>query len=328
MSFDAKTFLNKAVGEDFLESLAKSDIYKPNANAVVDIEDIRVGLKVVPRIIMSMLIRELPPMKVGEAKKIPLMLGNGAILNVNKHDPDTYSGSLSDNGAVLSHFKFRPLPGVGLVIMSAFELYELEEEKEIPKHFAESAELNVQKLIDERLALHHIVGQVVEKKLMEREAIQQLFMVKIKEQLEMKEKADKLAQILAVPLPILPSPVAAVNIPIPEKELDYPTPMAEALTASEKPSKKERPLKGFLDKKLKKNEYEFKMVKGEIINCPDCLQEIFNQSGMNACICYGSDMGKKVFIKKSEKGIKISFPKSWDKDNALMLLETLKKRNK
>src|SRR5665213_2406815 len=127
MHFDAKTFLNKTVGDDFLETLSKSDLYKPNANAVVDLEDIRVGLKVVPRVVMSILIRELPPMKLGEAKAIPLALGQNAILNVNKHDPDSYSGSLISDGKVLSNFKFRSLPGVGLIIMSAFELYEVEE---------------------------------------------------------------------------------------------------------------------------------------------------------------------------------------------------------
>src|ERR1700734_1311826 len=123
MHSNAKIFLNKTVGEDFLETLAKTDLYKPNANVVIDPEDIRIGLKVVPRIIMSLLIPELPPMKLGDAKAIPLFLGSNAILNVNKHDTDTYSGTIVDNGAVIVRFQYRPLPGVGLVIMSAFELY-------------------------------------------------------------------------------------------------------------------------------------------------------------------------------------------------------------
>jgi hypothetical protein len=324
MSFDAKTFLDKAVGDDFLETLSKSDLYKPNANAVVELEDIRIGLKVVPRVIMSMLIRELPPMKLGEAKAIHLMLGNNAILNVNKHDPDSYSGSLVDNGVVLSSFKFRPLPGVGLIIMSAFELYGMEEaEKEAPKHFAESAELNVQKLIDERLALRDMVGLVVEKKLMEREAIQQLFMAKIKEQIEMKEKADKLASVLAAPA--LPSVSPSVNIPVPAKK-EHSIPLAEALAASEKPAKKERPLKGFLDKKKgKKNEHQL-ILKSEV-DCPDCGQNIFNGNRISTCICYGD--ASKVFLKKHEDGkVSLSFSKNWDTENIEMLLEALKRRNK
>lgn len=194
----ANTFLNKALGEDFLESLAKTELYKPNANVAIDLEDIRIGLKVVPRLILSMLIRELPPMKIGEQKTIHLMLGMNAIMNVNKHDTDTYSGSIVDDGKQLVNFKYRPLPGVGLVIMSAFELYELEElAKEPSKHFEPNAEIQVQKLIDDRLALHHMVGQVVEHKMMEREAIQKLFHSKITQ--ELAEANKKLSQIAELP---------------------------------------------------------------------------------------------------------------------------------
>jgi hypothetical protein len=35
-------------------------------------------------------------------------------------------------------------------------------------------------------------------------------------------------------------------------------------------------------------------------------------------------MGKKVFLKKTEDGIKVSFPKSWNSENIEMLLEVLR----
>jgi len=321
MRFDSKTFLNKVVGDDFLETLSKTELYKPNANISIDIEDIRIGLKVVPRVIMSLLIQELTPMKIGQSKSFPLMLGNNAILSTTKHDTDTYSGSIVDNGAVVVNFKFRPLPGVGLVIMSAFELYDIEEsKKEIPKHFSESAEVNVQKLIDERMALHHMVSQCVEKKLMEREAIQQLFMAKIKEAMESK------------PLHISPLNQVIHNVPSPNENSGK---LAEALSASEKvipiekSKKKESPLKGFLDKKSskKKNELEFKVLKADDLNCPDCRQELFKSGLYVGCICMGPDKDNKVFIKKSENGVKIRFPKSWDKDNIELLLDLLRRKN-
>lgn len=70
MSGDANKFLSKALGNDFFEVLAKTELYKPNANVAIDIEDIRIGLKVVPRVVMSLLIRELSPMKMGESKEV------------------------------------------------------------------------------------------------------------------------------------------------------------------------------------------------------------------------------------------------------------------
>jgi hypothetical protein len=70
------------------------------------------------------------------------------------------------------------------------------------------------------------------------------------------------------------------------------------------------------------------MTKGEIISCPDCGKEIFSKTGFSGCICYGSDMNKKVFLKKTDNGIKVSFPKSWDIENVEMLLEVLQRKNK
>ena len=346
MSFDAKTFLSKALGDDFLETLSKTELYKPNANIAIDIEDIRIGLKVVPRVIMSMLIRELPSMQMGQSKTIQLMLGKNATMHVTKHDTDTYSGPIVEEGKILVNFKFRPLPGVGLVIMSAFELYELEElQKEPSKHFAESAEVNVQKLIDERLALHHMVSQCVEKKLMEREAIQQLFMAKIKENIELAHattieaaKHEKLKSDVAN--------VAAVlrNDPHTHKD-EYQRGMHNSLAAVEaiandkepkfidpvqKSAKKEKPLKSFLDKKIsksKKNEFEFKMVKAEELTCPDCRQELFKNQVYTGCVCMGENMDSKVWIKKSADGVSIRFSKDWSPDNMELLLDLLRRKN-
>jgi hypothetical protein len=364
MHFDAKKFLSKSVGEDFLETLAKTELYKPNANVAVDIEDIRIGLKVVPRIIMSLLIRELPSMKMGDAKAIPLFLGANAILHVNKHDTDVYSGSIIDQGAVVVSFKYRPLPGVGLVIMSAFELYDMDSGTApvaaVPAlPFAPTAEVDVQKLIDERLALHDLVGRVVEKKLLEKEAIQQLFMAKIKEHMEESAHFEKLKsdiknvrdiqhndpvsqkdpyfQGMANGLEVAHSAASGKEpefIEAPKKDINVPDKkihlksMSEALEASEKKPKKVSPLKNFLEKKkLKKNEFHFHVLKSEI-SCPDCGQDLIKSSIYHGCICLGSDADSKVYIKKSEAGgVNIRFGKSWDQENISMLLEILKDKS-
>jgi hypothetical protein len=67
------------------------------------------------------------------------------------------------------------------------------------------------------------------------------------------------------------------------------------------------------------------MEKTEIINCSDCGQIIFNNNGISACLCYGDS--KKIHMKKTEDGIKVSFGRGWDTENIEMLLEALRRKN-
>ena len=90
-----------------------------------------------------------------------------------------------------------------------------------------------------------------------------------------------------------------------------------------KHDKKSSPVKDFLDKKLKKNEFKFELVKNEQVNCPDCGQNIFAGNVFSACVCYG-DCGK-VFLKKTEKGVVIRFGKNWDVENIQMLLSIIRR---
>jgi hypothetical protein len=98
-----------------------------------------------------------------------------------------------------------------------------------------------------------------------------------------------------------------------------------AKTIAVKASKKPRPLQSFLDKKKQKVfNIPLHMVKSES-NCPDCGVDIFNGSSITPCICYG-DVGK-IFLKKTESGIKVRFSKGWELENIEMLLDVLKKRH-
>ena len=77
--------------------------------------------------------------------------------------------------------------------------------------------------------------------------------------------------------------------------------------------------------KLKKSEFSIVMAKGETVNCPDCGKAIFNNTGFSGCVCFAEN--KKVHLKKTETGVKISFPASWDSENIQMLLEILWRKN-
>ncbi len=285
MSINSEYFLSKALGEDFLESLAKTDIWKPDTKTVSNLDDMKVGLKIVPRAVMSLLISELTPMKIGEAKDIKLPLPNDVRVHVNKHERDQYSGEVFENNEKLTEFKFRSVPGLGLVLMSTFELYSMEDDRK-PEP-AGLDEEKVQKMIDERIALHRMIENVVDGKLRQRDAVQGMLLGKL---------------------------TNAINSETVQK--------GEEMTV-----KKSSPLKAFLENKnKKKNEFTVHMAKGESTDCPDCGKNLFDGVAFSSCICYGEDFGRKIFLRKSDDGIKVRFSSGWDVDNIAMLLETLRNR--
>ncbi|NJO48123.1 MAG: hypothetical protein HC840_00240 [Leptolyngbyaceae cyanobacterium RM2_2_4] len=302
MAFNADYFLSKTLGEDFFESLTKFELWKPGTRTTVDHEEIKTALMIVPRTIMALLIRELTPMQVNETKEISLPVNAGqSMVRLTKHERDVYSGEIFEDNKMIVDFKYRSIPGIGLVIMSAFELYDTEklaeEHKQAP---AEDITKKVQHLIDERIALHDLIGRVVDKKIEERDAIKQLLMAKLSEALPTKEA--KVEQTVII-----------------QNEV----PMAKSS------SKKESPLKGFLDKRKNKStptEFNIQMAKGEHVDCPDCKKNIFDGQVFSGCICLGDDMDKKIYIKKTEDGVKMRFGRGWDPENIEMLLEVLRSK--
>lgn len=297
MSNNANKFLKKTLGDDFLESLSKSELWKPGTRTVVDSQEIATALQIVPRVLMAMLVRELAPMAIGETKEVFLSVpGEPASVHVTKHERDVYSGEIKQDNKVVVDFKYRSLPGLGLVIMSAFELYPIEELTKEAAPVNSDIENRIQRLIDERLQLQDLVNKVVDRRMMQKEAVQHIVMAKLTEAMH--------------------EPAPSVEIAKKEQEVET--------------KKKVSPLKGFLDSrknKAKPNEFSIQMSKGESVNCPDCKKNIFDGSLFSGCICLGDDMERKVFIKKTEDGIKVRFSRGWDEENIEMLLEVLRKKN-
>jgi hypothetical protein len=316
MASNSDYFLKKALGDDFFESLTKFELWKPGTRTTVDHEEIKTALQIVPRTIMSLLIRELTPMKVGENKRIQLPVSanpNHPLLSVTKHERDVYTGDIVEAGKIVCDFKYRSIPGIGLVVMSAFELYDTEKLVDLPEAKPEEDHsLKIQQLIDERLALHDLVGKVVDKKLAERDAIKELIMAKITD--SMRDNSPPKAEAPAEkPLEIAPSIMVEERI----------QPVAKSQ------AKKESPLKAFLDNrksKSKPGEFHIQMAKGEHVHCPDCGKDIFNGDAFSGCICLGDDRDRKVHITKTEQGIKVRFGRGWDAENIEMLLEVLRSK--
>lgn len=307
--------LKSILDDDFLENLAKSaDLYKIGSNSVLDPEEIRIGLKVVPRAVMAMLISELAPMGLNSHKEIPLPFGKNARMSVNKNAADDFTGSVYDNNKLVYDFKNRSIPGLGIILLSTFELYDMEDLKKPVEH-GEDIDRKIQKLIDERMELHSLVSRVVEDKMAQREAIHKLMM-------------DKLSAALKTPeggkVDLAPTIAEAKAIAPPSAPLDL---KPSDVVKKEPAPKKGSPLKAFLDRKKKPKEYHVEMTKSETVDCDSCGQTIFGNSGYSGCLCMGQDMGRKIWIKKSDNGVQLRFSRGWSEDNIEMLLETLRRSN-
>jgi hypothetical protein len=166
----ALKFAAAVFGED---SLKKFEVWKQQTNTVVDHEEIKTALQIVPKAVLALLQKELQGMESDSGKDIELPVEPKAVLAVTKHANDVYSGSISQEGKSLATFRNRSMPGVGLVIMTTFELYDIDainSQLPSPKK-TEGAELSP--------ALEAIVATAVEQKMEQKSQIEALVEEKI-----------------------------------------------------------------------------------------------------------------------------------------------------
>jgi ribosomal protein L37AE/L43A len=286
------------LGDDIFDELKKSSIYKPETKTALDPEEIRVALEIVPRSVLSFLFANLKYREVNDIIDVDLPWAFNAKLHANKLGMDNYSGEITKDGKRLYEFQHRSMPSLGLILLSLFELYDIELLNEIKQKQDQPAQSTdrierLQDIIDDRLAMHSLVRDVVDKRISEREAINKL----IKERL-----SDHIA----------------------ETQIKAEEPKEEAPMEDNSKSK----LKQFLDNIEKKRSDSVELDKSEDIKCPDCRTTIYKKETTEIvpCICFGEHMAKPIKITKNEDGkVKIKFPKSFDIENVEMLLEALKK---
>jgi hypothetical protein len=316
----------KILGDDIFEELKKSEIgsgiFKPSTKTTVDPEELRIALQIVPRAILLMLIHNLKPMEIGVAKEIPIFFQKEAIIRINKKASDVYSGDIISEGKILTEFKHRSLPGVGLILMSTFELYDMADIKQIEGYKESEEKPKVSKLydiIDERIKLHCLIKDVVDHRISEREAIQRLINEKISESVKEANKE--------------PEDIGDTDSEeIEEEEKSIDTDITNEMQMNEEDSEenmkknKKNKLKEFLEQKEKEKHEIVELDKNENISCPDCGFELFKGNDhFNLCICYGENFNKKIEMKKSSGNkYKFNFPKSFDIENIKMLLDAIK----
>lgn len=263
------------LGEDFLEELEKAELYKPSTNTVVSHEEMADALNIVPKAIISWLSHTLTPMEVNgvETFQLPFKRAENSSILVNKLASDVYSGEIIKDNEVVYRFKYRSIPGLGLVILTTFELYDINDAS--PSILEENKEKALSDMIDDKVKLRSMIEDIVEEKISQKEAVGQIISMSLED-------------------------------------------------------KKDKKLKSYLDKKkLNKTEksYSFHLLKAEEVNCPDCGQNLYDGKNLNGCLCYGQDMGRKVFLKKKEDNSYIvKFSKGWDEENISIFLKVLKRR--
>lgn len=286
MNVKQLNFINACLGEDFLQDMKKSELYKLNSNVTVDPHDAWMAYQLVPRTILSWLINNLKPLKVGDVFKADIPGVDGR-LELKKVDRDVYSGQIygnSDNKR-LYELQYRSLPAIGLCILSTFELYE-NEDKNIQSVIIpeESETVKLQKLIEERLQLRFLVGQVVEQKLNEKEAMEKFFMAKIAQ---------------------------------------HYTPLNHEEESSDD---KKAKLLQFLESRKNRHEVQIEKKEDmECSYCGSTIYKS-GESSIKCCVCYGESFGKEIKFAKNESGIKFKFPKGFSAENIELILETIKSK--
>lgn len=296
---DAK-IVKSILGEDIFDELKKSAIYKPESKTALQPEEIRVALEIVPRSVLSFLFAHLKHRQETEVIDLDLPWALGAKIHINKLGADNYSGEITKEGKRLYEFQHRSIPSIGLILLSLFELYDLDLLNEI-KQKPEQPEVknrieDLQDMIDQRLSLHNLIKDVVDKRISEREAISRLIKEKLSEHIKTSIIEEK------------------------DEEPRENEPMED---------NKKSKLRQFLENREHKRQESVEMDKSESIKCPDC-KTVIHKKGSNEiipCVCYGEWLGKSIKITKTEDGkVKIKFPKNFSIDDIEMLLDAVKKQ--
>jgi hypothetical protein len=295
--------IKSILGEDFLEkSEITGGIMKLSTNTAIDPQEINIALQIVPRSILTYLFVHLKDKKAGDIIDLDLPFSN-ASLHVNKYDSDNYSGYIHKEGKKISDFKYRSLPGIGLILMSTLELYDFSSPEKQSEEIDVDNNKKIQDIIEERIKLRELISDVVDRKISEKEAIKELVMNKINQQL--------------CGLYPIPEEVTIIH---PNEESS-----TEIFEESEKIDKKNK-LKSFLEDRKNRQIETIEIDKSEIC-CPDCRNTLYkNEKYVKLCICYGEYFGKKLKLKKKENKITIRFPKSFGNDNIDMLLDAFKQK--
>lgn len=132
MNKGAEAILKSIVGDAGIETLSKA-IFRRQTESVADPMELYLPLMVVPRAILSWLVQNIQPLKVGEHRDMEIPGQDGVIFHVEKQASDVYRGEIVREGRVIHSFDKQSLPSIGGHLMTVFERYDHLKEDEKPK---------------------------------------------------------------------------------------------------------------------------------------------------------------------------------------------------
>lgn len=115
--------LKDCLGTAGAETLVKS-IIRLKTNSMADPSELYLPLLVVPRAILSWLIQNILPLKIGEYKDFQFPGQEDTVISVEKLDSDVYRGEFVRDAKVIHRFNHQTLPSISGHLLTVFELYD------------------------------------------------------------------------------------------------------------------------------------------------------------------------------------------------------------
>ncbi len=315
MLIDPISFVKAAIGDEGFEELRKNQIFRESTNTVVIAEELDAALRIVPKALLAYLVQNLRPMEQGEDARLEIPGHPECYIQVTKQDSDVYLGQFIKEGKLVHNFKNSTIPNIGTHLVTYFEMYDRIIENEQRKQ-PESIDYKIQRMIEEKMALRDLVSKVVDQKLQEKDAIQQMVMNRIASSLTIPEESSVTIEVQEETedeeLELDKKENKASMEPHRQKLHDMRSRLSEINRSSKKISKS-----------------EVVVIENKEAHCPDCDKKIFTKNeGYSGCVCFGEDMKSKIYMTKTEDGnISLRFPKKWNPDNVKMFLEILDKKS-
>ena len=314
MLIDPISFVKAAIGDEGFEELRKNQIFRSSTNTAIKVEELDAALRIVPKALLSYLAQKLRPLSIGEEAIVEIPGQDGCYIRLTKQDSDVYIGQFIKGNQIVHNFKNSTIPNIGAHLVTYFEMYDKIIEHEQTKE-SESIDQKIHRMIEEKLALRDMVSDVVDKKMQEKEAIQQMVM-------------NRIASSLTIPK----EPIVTIEVQKEENggfELDKKEEGASMEPHKQKLHDMRSRLSEINKSKKGMSKSEVIVIKNQEAHCPDCSKKIFTESkGYHGCVCFGEDMKSKIYMAKTEDGkISLRFPKKWNPDNVKMFLDILNKKN-
>lgn len=323
------TLIKVALGEPVYKKLVKA-IIKQDAKSVVDIDELASALRIVPKSVMTFLMKICRELKDGEAKESDLPFGENAQMLINKIQEDQYMGYFTEAGKITHKFDLCSIPQLAAHILSHFELYDEE-----PMNYSESNNKeHEEKSKKEESSQNERLANLEEK-------IDAIFALVAKDEPIKKSeslKKNKLFRVLkkAGQMPTMPKPpgagknvggnqgitqtgihemkTSASDGPNSKPKIDLGAAnVKEISNASMKPAGPAAP-------KQSTAKSELTVKKSEIAGqCRDC------GGSMPHCICF-QILSKPVLKKNANDTVTLNFKSDWSKEAVVALYNSLQRK--